>query len=368
MPLFNLWLEDKGMNGAYIGYIASIPWIVMLIVQPLWGLLADRSGKLKCFKISIIFSAFIFIILPFVSFGKISIALMTLLFAIFQTPVLPLLDSLTLDHTTGNSSVSYSSLRFWGAPGFASGAFLTGFLIPYFSSGIVFTLSGIFLVITFFVAQSFEHSKKNFQEPDIQFSQIREALKSRNLIMFLFVIMLASVAQSASSFYLSVYMREIGASSTITGAAIGVQGLSELPFYFIAAWLLRKTSALNIVMISIFGTAIRLFLYYINHQPFLVIGIETLNGVTWTLLWIASVEFVNEQVPSSWRSTGQSLLWAMYFGAGAVIGNISIGNLYQIMPMKLVFGLSSLMILIVGVFCLFMFPKSLKRVLNYSKI
>ncbi len=107
------------------------------------------------------------------------------------------------------------------------------------------------------------------------------------LLIFLLVVMIVSIAQSASSFFLTVYMREIGASSSVTGAAIGVQALSELPFYFIAAWLLRKTAPGKVLIIAIFGTALRLLLYYLNSNPYTVIGIESLNGVTWTLLWLA---------------------------------------------------------------------------------
>jgi MFS transporter, PPP family, 3-phenylpropionic acid transporter len=212
-------------------------------------------------------------------------------------------------------------------------------------------------LITYLAASSFKTVNSASQEAEIQFKDAGNVLKNKPLLLFLLVVVLASIAQSASSFYLSVYMREIGSSSTVTGTAIGVQGISELPFYFIAAWLLRKTKAINIVIIAIFGTALRLCLYYINSQPLMTIGIETLNGVTWTLLWIASVEFVNEQVPPQWRSTGQSLLWAMYFGAGAVVGNILIGQLYQTMPIKIVFGLCSLMIFIVGFFCLLIFRR-----------
>jgi PPP family 3-phenylpropionic acid transporter len=358
MPVFSLWLEDRGLKGTEMGYLAAIPWIVMLIVQPLWGVLADKVGKKQCFTISLVLAAFLFAIFPVSTGGKLSIALMTFLFAVFQTPVLPLLDSLTLDHAARTKNSSYSNLRFWGAPGFGLGALLTGSLTATYGSDIAFYLSAIFLFISFLIARSFAFTPVAVSAADLSFKGLGKTLNNKMLLSFLFIIMIVSIAQSASSFFLTVYMREIGSSAATTGTAIGVQALSELPFYFIAAWLLRKTTPGKVLVIAIFGTALRLFLYYLNTKPYTVIGIETLNGITWTLLWIASVEFVNEKVPAQWRTTGQSLLWAMYFGAGAVIGNVVIGRMYELMPIRQVFGIISLLVLIIGIISLFLFFKT----------
>jgi PPP family 3-phenylpropionic acid transporter len=99
-----------------------------------------------------------------------------------------------------------------------------------------------------------------------------------------------------------------------------------------------------VVLIAIVGTSLRMFLYSINTLPNNVILIEMMNGITWTLLWIASVEFVNETIPVKWRSTGQSLLWASYFGAGSILGNIISGRLYQHMVMREVYLLNGIAI------------------------
>ena len=360
MPNLNIWLEDKGMSGTRMGYLSAIPWLVMLVVQPFWGLLADRVGKMRCFGFSILLSAVLFAIFPLSASGTPMIAAMIFLFAVFQSPILPLLDSLTLDHTSIDSTVSYSTLRFWGAPGFGLGAMLTGLLMPTYGSDVCFYLAAIFLVIGWLMARTFTVTPPSVSAADLSFRGLRQTLNNKILIGFLVILAIVSVAQSCSSFFLTVYMREIGASSTTTGTAIGIQALSELPFYFIAAWLLRKISPGKVLVIAIFGTALRLLCYYLNNNPYAVMGIETLNGVTWTLLWISAVEFVNEKVPAQWRTTGQSLLWAMYFGAGAVLGNISIGRLYETMPMQQVFGIFSLLVFVTGIISFMLFYRSAK--------
>lgn len=345
MPVFNLWLEDAGLKGSQIGYVAAIPWIIMLFLQPVWGILADKYGKILCLKLSIFAAGAFFLLLPWLGAGVLFIALLTVMVSIFNTPVLPLLDSIALDRVEQDPGISYSNIRFWGAPGYALGAVVTGWLIPGFGVSVAFFMSSFFLLLVFFSIRLFDYGKSHSRSMDIEFTDLKSVLRGKVLTGFLIVIVIVSVVQTAIFFYLTLYMRQIGATPEITGTAIGVQAMSELPFYFIAAWLLKSIKPNRVVLIAIFGTALRLFLYSVNNNPGNVIFIETLNGITWTLLWIASVEFVNEIVPPEWRTTGQSLLWAAYFGAGAIFGNVIIGRMYENMEMQKIYSIFSVLIL-----------------------
>lgn len=355
MPMLNLWLEDRGLNGTVIGYLASIPWLVMLFVQPAWGVLADKYGKLVCFRGVIIAAALLFAIFPLAGSGILSIAVITLLMSLFNAPVLPLLDSIALDQVESSGDTSYSSIRFWGAPGYGLGALLTGWLVPSFGINVIFYLSAVFLLLTFLVVRKFIPTASSTKGLDLEFKDFRNIISNKILLIFLFVIVIVAIAQSASTFYLTIYMREIGASPETTGLAISVQALSELPYYFVAAWLLKRIIPGKVLVIAIFATSLRLFLYSVTSDPKWVILIETLNGLTWTLLWIAGVEFVNEIVPAQWRTTGQSLLWAAYFGAGSVLGNILSGQLYEQMPMQKVFAVNSAMVFVIAIMATLIF-------------
>jgi PPP family 3-phenylpropionic acid transporter len=344
MPLFNVWLEDCGLGGVQIGYVAAIPWLVMLFFQPLWGILADKFGKMLCLKISITGAITIFSLFPYSGKGILPLILMTLLLSLFYNPVLPLLDSLALDQVDSKNNISYSNIRFWGAPGYGLGAILTGWLVPMFGVKVSFYTGALFLILAFLALLRFIPSSNKNKGIDLEFSNVGQILSGKLLLFFLFVIFIVSIGQSAITFFLTLYMREIGASPEITGTAIGIQAFSELPFYFIAAWLLTRVRPDKVVLVAIIATSIRMFFYSINRNPENVLFIETMNGITWTLLWISSVEYINNLVPARWRTTGQSLLWAAYFGAGAVAGNIFSGRLYESMPMHRVYAINSLLV------------------------
>jgi len=332
IPMFNLWLEGKGLTGVQIGIVAATPWLLMLFIQPFWGMLADKFGKLLCLRISLIAASLLFVLLPVLSTGLVLIATMTIILSLFNTPVLPLLDSIALDQVESGQIKSYSTIRFWGAVGYATGASITGWLIPHFGVQVAFFSSAGFLVLTYLSALKIYIPALQHKGLDVEFKYFGRIISNKILLIFLFIIVFVSIGQSAITFFLSLYMRQIGASPETTGLAIGMEGISELPFYFIAAWLLRKMAPGKVVFMAILATSLRLFLYSVNSNPNLVIFIEAMNGMTWTLLWVSSVEFVNNIIPAKWRTTGQSMLWAAYFGAGAVTGNIVSGWMYQQMP------------------------------------
>jgi len=267
---------------------------------------------------------------------------------VFNTPVLPLLDSIALDHAAYRPGISYSNIRFWGAPGYGLGALVTGWLTPVFGREVAFYASAGFLVLTLLSSLAIVLQQTRRTGPEVSFRDAGKLLRDRFLLIFLLFIVLVSIGQSAITFFLSLYMRDIGATPEITGTAISMEGISELPFYFIAAWLLHRMKPGRVVLIAVTGTILRLSLYALNNNPGAVIGIECMNGITWTLLWIASVEFVNERIPAKWRTTGQSLLWAAYYGAGYISGNIINGWLYQHVPMKLVYACNAIMVLLTG--------------------
>ena len=355
MPMFNFWLESNGLSGIQIGVIASIPWLLMLVIQPFWGLLADKYGKLICLKISLIGALLLFVLFPFVKSGVVLIAGMTIALSLFNTPVLPFLDSIALDHVESKHINSYSTIRFWGAIGYALGASFTGWLISKIGVQAAFFSSGGFLLLCYLSALRIPKVEQQASAVDVEFKYLGKIISNKILLVFLFIIVIVSISQSAITFFLALYMKQIGASSETTGMAIGMEGISELPFYFIAAWLLQRMAPGKVVFMAIIATSVRLFLYSVNRNPDLVIFIEAMNGLTWTLLWVSSVEFVNNMVPAKFRTTGQSMLWAAYFGAGAVSGNILSGWMYQLMSMDHLYAIHALIILVTAVIAFFIF-------------
>ena len=75
------------------------------------------------------------------------------------------------------------------------------------------------------------------------------------------------------------------------------------------------------------------------------------------------VEYVNKLVMEEWRATGQSLLYAAYFGLGAIAGNYWTGWLYDAkMKISAIFLLNAGMVFVTGILvAIFMQKVDLKK-------
>ncbi len=114
------------------------------------------------------------------------------------------------------------------------------------------------------------------------------------------------------------------------------------------------------LLITVFATALRMYLYSIVKNPHAALLIEVLHGISWSLFWVVCVEYVNMLVPADWRATGQSLLYAAYYGAGAIAGNFWTGYLYDAnMKIADIFFLNAGIVSVVGVL-IFIFMKNRK--------
>ncbi len=345
IPFFSVFLKDAGCSGYQIGVISSLIWVVMLLVQPLWGIRADRSGRISCFKITVFLSLLLLLVFYFFGHSLPLIAVCTIACSFFYVAIQPLLDTLALDYVDNEkSSLSYANLRFWGAVGASIGAQGTSIVNTYHSSRAIFMTATAFLLCCIPFVFRLKEEKNSKISMKMEFKDLKPIIGNKLFLVFLFVIVFISIAQTSIWYYLTVYMKDIGGSDYMAGMALTIDGLVELPFYFLAPLFFRKLGLKKTILFTFIITAIRLFIYSINDVPAVVLIAELTQGISWALMWIAIVEYTNYLVKPDWRATGQSLLWAAYYGAGQIIGNLWTGALYERISMQSIYAINGIIV------------------------
>src|SRR5688572_13468433 len=95
LPIFADYLKDQGLSGLRIGIILSITPVMMFLVQPLYGMLADRVGYKKCLMWSSLLASFTYVF--YLAEGNfIYFFIVTVFMAVFYNTLQPVLDSLAL--------------------------------------------------------------------------------------------------------------------------------------------------------------------------------------------------------------------------------------------------------------------------------
>jgi PPP family 3-phenylpropionic acid transporter len=242
--------------------------------------------------------------------------------------------------------------------GWASTGTLVGHYIDTVNTSVIFIFSAVSMLLTFIFSISL---KVDNQPPasavKIPSRNVKEIFANKVLIFLLICVFLISAGATTIWNFYSIYKKENGATASLVGYGLSFQGLCELPLFYFSARIIRKFGIKNTLLITVFATTLRLLLYSIVKNPQAAIFIELLHGFSWSLFWVVCVEYVNKLVREEWKATGQSLLYAAYFGIGAIAGNFWTGYLYDTqMKIADIFLLNAGMIFIVGL-CIWLFMK-----------
>lgn len=184
-------------------------------------------------------------------------------------------------------------------------------------------------------------------------SALREIITPSLLVILMAFFLVSAAATTIWNFY-SIYMKENGASASLVGFGLSLQGLCEIPFFYFSDAIIRRIGLRNTLLLTTAATALRLLLYSLVNVPEMALPIEILHGLSWSLFWVAGVEYTNRLVAVRWRATGQSLLYAAYFGIGQITGNFWTGFLYdQHMPIASIFFLNFFVVALIVVLLVF---------------
>lgn len=322
LPLFADYCKEKGIAGIRVGIMISIVPLMMFLVQPFYGMLADKLGYKKCFLLSSLLAALSYVFYLFDG-GFVYLFVITVFMALFYNALQPLLDSLSLKLVESDPKFSYGTLRIAGAAGWAATSIITGQLIDAVNMTVIFAVSAISMFLTFVFSFSLKPDKEKISSFDTQaFKNARDVFGNKKLLFLLFCILLISAGTSTIWYFYSTYMKENGASASLVGYGLSFQGLCELPLFYFSAMIIAKLGLKTTLLITVFASAIRMLLYAAIKDPGAAIAIELLHGISWSLFWVVCVEYVNKLVRDEWRATGQSLLSAAYYGIGYIAGNL----------------------------------------------
>ncbi|MEE9370576.1 MAG: MFS transporter [Sedimentisphaerales bacterium] len=349
-PILAVYFNELGISGLQIGIIMSIAPIMVFLVQPMWGVVADRWGHHR----TLLFTMFLasFVILGYAWNGGFRFFLVWAVLVAFATnPIGTLIDSLILDYVKKRQDSSYGPFRMWGAIGWMVSAPIVGWIITGRSITLIFPISMAIMLLGWFTG--FLRRDKSLYKGVIEqaaWKNLSQVLRGNwQLVIFLAVVFFYGIGMASITTFYGVYLSDIGASRQLMGIAFGLQGGIELPFYFFSNIFIKRFGPAKVLVFAFLIFTIRMFLYSFISTPGLAISVELTHGLSYSLFVVAAVECVNKLVPPNWRATGQSLYAASCFGAGTLVGNWFAGYLYDYMPLQQVYRFNGWLLLVVTV-------------------
>ena len=321
----NLYYHDIGMSGVQIGWIGSVAPLVGIFGGLLWGVLNDRFGKprllLAVAAIGTITS------LLGVSVVRTFLWLLPLvgLYSLFNSTIVPLVDTMNLA-MLGDERERYGNQRIWGSIGYIVTIWGFGWVLEWFGLHSVFPgyiglMLFMLVAVAFLPNQSLQISKSPRQDLLKLVSQPRWLFFSASLILL-------GIASSSMYNFLSIYLKQMGASDSLVGSTWSLGALAELPVMIFGAYLIRSLGLKRMLSLAYLAYTARFLLYALMPSPSWAVWISLLHFFTFGMYWVAGVIYVNQMAPDNLKTTSQSLLVAE-MGLASVIGAPISGYLYD---------------------------------------
>jgi len=262
-----------------------------------------------------------------------------------------------------NKPHNYGAQRLWGALGWGFFGIISGYLIDVASAGKPMKdyTPSLYLIIILLVINLLFVSKMRVEhhETPMVFKRVLCLFKDPRVVLFLFSCVAFGICMGTVWQFLFWYLEEIamglGCSSLkwiklLEGLAMGIQCFAgEAPFLFLSGGILKKLGHVHTMTMIMIAMAIRLMCYSLLTNPWYVLPIELLNGLTLGVYWSAMASYAYIVAPPGTASTVQGIFSAIFEGIGTSIGSLLGGVIFQTYGGVVLFRSMGLFALITGV-------------------
>ncbi|GIY14165.1 major facilitator superfamily domain-containing protein 6 [Caerostris darwini] len=215
--------------------------------------------------------------------------------------------------------------RLWGSIGWGVTAPLAGWLNDFtvnFTTS--WTLMAVMMLLFLYNIYKMDLVKPHFSQNILK--DVGTVLKSKEFLMYEAVIFLNGLGAGMIWFYLIWFLSSIGGSDFLCGFCLTVQCFGgALPLMLFSGWIIRKVGHFHILCLSLLAYTIRFLWYSYLYNPWWVLPVEVLHGVTYGLLCTVLASYGKLSSKPGTEATTQSILFSTHEGLGEGIGCIFAG-------------------------------------------
>ena len=319
-PFLNIYLKQKGLTGAQIGWLSSIAPLIALAANPIWGSIADhwqihRQILALC---AFVAGATALFFVPVQTFW-IFVALTSVL-TLFRTPITPIVDSAVMDMVkqTGDS---YGRQRIWGTTSFIIVSLGLGQILTGHALTPIFWLYASFMgigctVLSFFLPVEHIEKRVGLREG------MRELFGRQDYLSFLIAVVVLGMGMASYVGFLGLYIEALGGTEQQVGLAWTANALLEVPIMFFGKHWFERHSPQRMIRGALLCYILVWSLIGLSQTPALAIAAVLGIGICFGSFWMAAVDYVSSVAPPGLGATAQTLMSAAILGLGWSIGSV----------------------------------------------
>lgn len=329
LPFFPGYFEATGFSASQIGLLLAVQPACSLFAPPLWGQLADRTGRPGLLLGVVTFGAALGYGL-LAAAGTFPAALGAfLVHALFASAITTLIDTLALHHVLQRGG-SYARLRVFGSLGFVVSSMAFGFAVSGYGRAVVLVPLVLMTSAALWAASLLAGTPRVTHEgPRPTFGAALELLRRREVALFLVATSLHWIACTPYHGSLALYANALGLGPKVVSLSAGLAVISEIAVMWTWPRWSSRVSPRGLLMLAFAASSVRWALMAWTDRADVLVGAALLHALTFGAFYLAAVAWMAERAPGSLRATGQALFVACTFGIGGLVGYVGSGRTFD---------------------------------------
>jgi len=343
-PFFSMYLEENaGLSGTEIGVVMAAVPAVGIFAQPLWGVVADRSGLRARLLAVLCLGAGACYVLLGAARGFAAILGSTALLALFASALIPTAVAVTLALTSRAGPHGFGRVRVWGTVGFLLlvASFQRGLGLLEFEPGTLgsaagasepglgwlFPLTGALTVAAgLFALRLPRTAALSLRAAG---GDWRQLLRHRPYVRVLAFALLAYFCLQGPMGMFALYVRAHGGNAESVSWMWIAMLLVEIPLVALSGRTLSRIGPRGLLAIGILAGGLRWTVCGFTADLRWVYLVSLLHGVTVMGLVVGAPLYVEAVVPERLRSSGQGILAMVGLSIGGISSNLGTGWLIE---------------------------------------
>ncbi|MCF6093928.1 MFS transporter [Microaerobacter geothermalis] len=325
-PFLSTYFRDVGLSGIEIGTIMALGPVVAIMMQPIWGMIADKfQAERFIYILSVIFASFFSILFFWANSFYVYLMLMIVI-QFFQSSLVPLSDHVALTYSHQHY-VDYGNMRLWGSVGFAVAVFVSGYVIEWTSVHSIFLLFSVSFLLSGILMRGLPVGQR-IERPKI-WEGIKNLRTYKRYLLFLPSAFFIFGPINANNTYLGLLYQDVGGSIIGVGILFLLAVGSEAPFMRWSGKMIRKLGIEETIILAGVVSALRWVIYAMGAAPIVMISIFFLQGISVGLYLAAAATYVRENTPPELQVTALAIYASMGNGLGTMAFNFFGGMVYE---------------------------------------
>lgn len=265
---------------------------------------------------------------------------------VISSPSLALADTVTVQTLRPNVHL-YGHQRLWGSVGWGIASFLVGALVtlshhcpnPFTKPSEVnytpcFYTFGALMLLALLISTRFKFAYESEDAKVAKDVGIIDSFKesiNRKYIMFLLTAFYFGILNAFTKTFLFWHLKDLGGTQLLFSIIAAVNCFAEVSVYLISDRIITRMGHTRVIYLAAAGFTMRCLWYSFLSNPWFVLPLEFMPGITNALAWVAMLSYVNEISTSENATTHQGILYGFYrglgYGCGEVLGGVMINFL-----------------------------------------